>query len=101
MVFRNIVDIIKSKGSCQELSGGEKQVLNILRMLLIDTPIFLLDEPFSAVDVDATKILEKAIFSIQDKTMIVVTHKIMEENLKYFDEILMIEKGQLIKVVLN
>lgn len=97
----DIVDTIKSKGSCKELSGGEKQVLNILRMLLIDTPIFLLDEPFSAVDVNATKILEKAIFSIPDKTMIVVTHKIMEENLKYFDEILTMEKGQLIKVVRN
>ena len=70
-------------------------------MLLIDTPIFLLDEPFSAVDANTTKILEKAIFSIPNKTMIVVTHKITEENLKYFDEILTIERGKLIKKIFN
>ncbi|MBB2182138.1 ABC transporter ATP-binding protein [Lachnospiraceae bacterium MD1] len=58
------------------VSTGQRQRLNILRGLLIDKEIYLLDEPTSNVD-DATE--DKMIRLIEDrlrgKTVIIVTHK--------------------------
>lgn len=58
------------------VSTGQRQRLNILRGLLIDKEIYLLDEPTSNVD-DATE--EKLIHLIKErlagKTVIIVTHK--------------------------
>ncbi len=58
-----------------ELSGGMKRRVSILRAVLADTDIIILDEPFKGLD-DSTK--ENTINLIQtltkDKTIILVTH---------------------------
>ena len=38
--------------NCNELSGGEKQIVLIARALLSDKEILVLDEPFSAMNTD-------------------------------------------------
>lgn len=58
-----------------KLSGGQRQMVWLLRIILLDPPILILDEPTASVD-DATKhlitnMLETAMIG---KTTIIVTH---------------------------
>lgn len=91
-----MLNSITEKSNCQLLSGGEKQVLSIFRMCLANTPICLMDEIFSATDMNVTQKLQKLLLSMEDKTMIIITHKLSDE-LKQFDEILLIENGKLMQ----
>lgn len=100
-LLENVLDVgminsITEKSNCQVLSGGEKQVLSIFRMCLANTPICLMDEIFSATDMNITQKLQKLLLSMEDKTMIMITHKLSGE-LAQFDEILLMENGKLVK----
>ena len=58
------------------VSTGQRQRLNLLRGLLIDKEIYLLDEPTSNVDDETEKRMIQLIMQIlQTKTVIIVTHK--------------------------
>lgn len=58
------------------LSTGQRQRLNILRGLLIDKEIYLLDEPTSNVDdITEDKIINLIQRRLAGKTVIIVTHK--------------------------
>ena len=89
------VNVIKSKDNSQQLSGGEKQVLGIIRMLTANTEICLMDEPFAAIDAKTTEILEDTLLNMNDKTIIMVTHK-LSEDLAKFDEVILMSGGKII-----
>lgn len=91
-----IVDVIKSKNNSQQLSGGEKQVLGIIRMLTTKTEICLMDEPFAATDAKTTEILENTLLDMKDKTIIMVTHK-LSKDLEKFDEVILMNSGQIVQ----
>lgn len=59
-----------------KLSGGQKQIVAIARSLIQDTPIIILDEPMSALDigkqVDLLRILWEQ--TLEGKTIILTTH---------------------------
>ena len=57
------------------LSEGQAQRISIARALLYDAPILLLDESTSALDSNTEAELLKAIKSMTDKTVIIVSHK--------------------------
>ncbi len=64
-----------------ELSGGMKQKVAIARALCMDPAILLMDEPFSFLDSETTKMLHKEILNIwkkTGKTIIFVTHSLEE-----------------------
>lgn len=59
------------------LSGGQKQRIALARAFLKNTPILILDEPASALDVTNEKLLQDSIDSYrQNKTVIVITHRL-------------------------
>lgn len=62
-----------------ELSGGMKMRLSIARALYSDADIYLMDEPFSALD-DETKnrIVPKIFAFLKGKTVIIVSHSLNE-----------------------
>lgn len=94
-VVPDIAQRLKDKDNCQILSGGEKQIVAIMRMLTADTEVFLMDEPFSAVDMSTTELLQKLLIGMKNKTIIMVTHKISDE-LKDFDEIILMKDGRIV-----
>lgn len=84
------------KEDCSTLSGGEKNLLSIVKVLIMDKEILLLDEIFSALDFNTKCFLQEKIYGELSNTMFVITHDISPENLKYFDEILIMKDGRLI-----
>lgn len=76
------------------LSGGEKQIVWILRVILQNPQIILLDEPTSAMD-EATKqyILRLLMMVTKEKTVVCITHD--TNILKYFDRVFYIKNGTL------
>lgn len=61
------------------LSGGERQRVAIARAFLLDSPIVLMDEPFSALDLKTRGTLRDELAQLWDafnKTVVFVTHDI-------------------------
>ena len=64
-----------------ELSGGQRQRVSLMRSLMLDPPILLLDEPLGSLDPLVRADLQqqlKEIFTPMGKTVVLVTHDIRE-----------------------
>ena len=64
-----------------QLSGGMRQRVALIRTLILDPDILLLDEPFSSLDYQSKIIVQEDIYKIikeSKKTTILVTHDISE-----------------------
>ena len=72
-----------------KLSGGQRQIIFILRALLQNKKIILLDEPTSALDRNMSAQMINLITNIKNRTIIVVTHDDLIAN--KFDESIMIK----------
>ena len=65
----------------RELSGGQRQRVGLMRALMLDPPMLLMDEPLGALDPVVRADLQaqlKQIFADLGKTVILVTHDIRE-----------------------
>lgn len=79
------------------LSGGERKKIGLARAILNDTDVILLDELNSSLDSTSSKILEDRIFDLEDKTIVMVTHKINYHNLVKADEIICMDDGEIVE----
>ena len=64
-----------------ELSGGQRQRVSLMRALMLDPPLLLLDEPLGALDPIARADLQTqlaGIFRTLRKTVVLVTHDVRE-----------------------
>jgi osmoprotectant transport system ATP-binding protein len=80
-----------------ELSGGQRQRVSLMRALMLDPDLLLLDEPLGALDplirFDLQKDL-KQIFTELRKTVLIVTHD-LSEALYFADEIILMNDGSI------
>ncbi len=79
-----------------ELSGGEKQRVDIARAILSESKVLLLDEIFSALDSKIKEEISTLIKSIRDEfgiTVLMITHDIYDA-IFISDKILVIENGK-------
>ncbi|KAL3499267.1 hypothetical protein ACH5RR_038360 [Cinchona calisaya] len=79
------------------LSGGQKQRLQLARALYQEADIYLLDDPFSAVDAHTASILfnEYVMGALSKTTVLLVTHQV--DFLPAFDSILLMSRGKILK----
>lgn len=81
----------------KNLSGGQKQRVAIARALIQQMPILMLDEGTSALDLQTAYDIEKTLLDIDELTIITITHKLNEEILSHYDEIIVMEQGQIVE----
>ena len=85
---------VGKKGS--ELSGGQRQIVWILRCLIQDCKVVILDEPTSALDETSKEQIKILIqYMGRNKSVIVITHD--KSLLEYMDRLIVLDKGKLIK----
>lgn len=83
------------KQKVNNLSGGEKQRIAILRSLSRDSDFILLDEPTGNLDFEnSISVFENLKNIAKNKTILVVSHN-LEFAKKYADKIIRIEKGKI------
>ncbi|MCK6129728.1 ABC transporter ATP-binding protein [Parvimonas micra] len=81
--------------NANNLSGGEKQRISIARSLIKDTKIILADEILSSLDNEIAFSIEKELLELENITLISVTHRLIKENLKQYDKILVLKDGKI------
>ncbi|XP_074312421.1 ABC transporter C family member 8-like isoform X2 [Silene latifolia] len=76
------------------MSGGQKQRIQLARAVYSDADIYLLDDPFSAVDAHTAAVLfhDCVMGALKHKTVILVTHQV--EFLSEADTILVMRDGE-------
>lgn len=82
-----------------ELSGGQRQRVSLMRALMPDPDLLLLDEPLGALDPMIRSRLQqelREIFRALGKTVILVTHDIAEAAF-FADSIVLLRDGRLIQ----
>ncbi|XP_059298851.1 ABC transporter C family member 10-like [Lycium ferocissimum] len=79
------------------LSGGQKQRIQLARALYHDADIYLLDDPFSAVDAHTSTSLfnEYIMGALSGKTILLVTHQV--DFLPAFDMVLLMSDGEILR----
>jgi molybdopterin-binding protein len=96
----------KESQDAYQLSGGEKQRLQLARVMLLNPELYLLDEPTANLDPLSVKNIETAIGRLarEGKTVILATHNLIQARLLarkvvFFKEGLLVQAGSAAEVL--
>jgi ATP-binding cassette subfamily B protein len=82
------------------LSGGERQRISIARAFLKDSPLLILDEPTSSVDIRTESMIMNATGNlVKGKTTFFITHRL--DALSNCDVVIHLEKGKIVDIIYN
>ena len=77
-----------------QMSGGQQQLISIMRALVVEPEILFLDEPFSALDYEMTLFMREQLqrlFMESGTTMLLVSHD-LEEAVYLADRVLLLSR---------
>ncbi len=78
-----------------QLSGGMRKRVALAQMLILDPKIMLMDEPFSALDVQTRQLMENellALWETDKKSVLFITHD-LEEAISLSDRVIVLSAG--------
>ena len=82
--------------SARKLSAGNKQLVTILRAIIEDKKLLILDEPFSNIDAGITPKIENFLLKKKKETKIIlVTHDIFQAQ-RLADQVIFISEGKIL-----
>lgn len=85
--------LIGKKG--EKLSGGQKERLNIARVLLLNPDLIIWDESTSQIDINTERMLFNNLkATLKQKTQIFIAHR--KEILNYVNNVIYIDKGRIV-----
>ncbi len=103
--FKEFIQILNLDESilgkyCYQLSGGERQRVALGRILAIGPELLILDEPFSAQDIESQVNLYNVLLSLRQKgnvSIIVISHNL---NLldKFTDQLIVMNEGEIVEL---
>ena len=90
-----LADAVKKRLS--EYSKGMRQKLALVRAMLNEPPVLLLDEPTSAMDPESARMVRDAIIGLRtgERTIMLCTHNLVEAE-ELADQIAIIRRGRVI-----
>nr|WP_253289313.1 ABC transporter ATP-binding protein [Clostridium sp. MSJ-8] len=94
--YFGLEDIIES--SIDTLSGGQKQLINLASVMVVNPEVLILDEPTAQLDPIARDEFIERIKKVNDElgmTIIIAEHN-LENIMAYADKVVIMEKGQII-----
>lgn len=84
---------MKINGNGENFSGGERQLICIVRALLRQSKIIILDEATSNIDIKKEELIQSVLFkNMKGSTALVIAHRI--KTIKNFDKILVLDNGK-------
>ena len=78
-----------------QLSGGMRKRVSLAQMLILDPEILLMDEPFSALDIQTRQLMENELldlWSADRKSVLFITHD-LEEAISLSDRVVVLSAG--------
>lgn len=94
-VYRDKMDQPVGKHG-SNLSGGQRQVVTLVRCMLRPSSVIILDEPTSALDERSRRNVEKMIKALsKTRTLIAITHD--KELLQHMDRMIYFDKGRIVQ----
>jgi NitT/TauT family transport system ATP-binding protein len=78
-----------------QLSGGMRKRVALAQMLILDPELLLMDEPFSALDVQTRQLMENellALWTADRKSVLFITHD-LEEAISLSDRVIVLSAG--------
>lgn len=85
------------KGTADNLSEGQRQLIAIARAILSRAPILIFDEATSSVDTKTEKEIQKAMITLMENhTSFLIAHRL--STIRDADKIIVIGKGEIIEI---
>ena len=84
-----------------EMSGGMRKRCALAQMLILDPKIMLMDEPFSALDIQTRQLMENELlelWSADKKSVVFITHD-LEEAISMSDRVVVLSAGPATKPI--
>lgn len=81
------------------LSKGNQEIVQIIILLSINASIYLLDEPFSAVDVFRRELIQKIIIDLSlrnEQSSVILTSHLINEIEPMLSRVLYLDEGQIV-----
>lgn len=75
------------------LSGGQKQRLSIARAIAKQTPVLILDDATSALDMETERLIQRNLKDVRQSTKVIIGHRI--SAVRAADEIIILENGSI------
>lgn len=84
------------KGSGDNLSQGQRQLIGISRALLEDKPVLILDEATSSIDTKTEQVVQNAMYVLmQGRCVFIIAHRL--STISNSDKIIVLDSGKILE----